>query len=161
MGKVIAIRSGGQTGADRAALDAARKMGIPICGWCPKEGWAEDYPHPPGILTDYPELKETPLNNTAQRTVWNVRDADATLLVIPKGITSPGTELTEKAVTVFKKPSFIARDEADKEAVRNWISGLAGEIILNVACPRESEYKGIYDITYRLLISSIPKEAVT
>ena len=44
------IRTGGQTGVDRAAMDTARKYGIPLCGWCPKNGWAEDCPEAPGIL---------------------------------------------------------------------------------------------------------------
>lgn len=50
--KITRIRTGGQSGVDRAAMDFARKWGIPLCGWCPKGGWAEDYPDPPGVLTD-------------------------------------------------------------------------------------------------------------
>ena len=52
--KIKRIRSGGQTGVDRAALDIAGKNHIEICGWCPKGGWAEDLPSPPGLLADYP-----------------------------------------------------------------------------------------------------------
>jgi hypothetical protein len=48
------IRSGGQTGVDRAALDAAVLLGRPYEGWCPKGGWAEDFLRPPGLLTIYP-----------------------------------------------------------------------------------------------------------
>ena len=58
--KFKCIRSGGQTGVDRAALDTARKYGIEICGWCPKGGWAEDLPSSPGLLAEYPELRKTP-----------------------------------------------------------------------------------------------------
>ena len=54
------IRSGGQTGVDRAALDAAVLTGRPYEGWCPKGGWAEDFLRPPGLLTIYPCLMETP-----------------------------------------------------------------------------------------------------
>ena len=50
--KISMIRTGGQTGVDRAAMDAAREFGIPLCGWCPKNGWAEDYPSAPGLLKD-------------------------------------------------------------------------------------------------------------
>ena len=57
---IIRIRSGGQSGVDRAALDFARQHRIEICGWCPKGGWAEDSDVPPGLLEDYPELTETP-----------------------------------------------------------------------------------------------------
>ena len=56
---IIRIRSGGQSGVDRAALDFARCQNIEICGWCPKGGWAEDYPEAPGIKEMYPELQET------------------------------------------------------------------------------------------------------
>jgi Circularly permutated YpsA SLOG family len=53
------IRSGGQTGVDRAALDAAVLTERPYEGWCPKGGWAEDFLHPPGLLTKYPDLKDS------------------------------------------------------------------------------------------------------
>ena len=45
---ITRIRSGGQSGVDRAALDFGRKHNIEICGWCPKGGWAEDYLDAPG-----------------------------------------------------------------------------------------------------------------
>jgi hypothetical protein len=78
------IVSGGQTGVDRAALDVAIERGMDWGGWCPKGGWAEDLTEPPGVLTRYPKLKETPLANPVQRTEWNVRDADATLVGVPE-----------------------------------------------------------------------------
>ena len=66
--KIIRIRTGGQSGVDRAVMDFAKEHGIPLCGWCPKNGWAEDYPDAPGLLADYPELTETPSEGTEQRT---------------------------------------------------------------------------------------------
>ena len=51
------IISGGQTGVDRAALDVAIERGMDWGGWCPKGGWAEDLPDPPGLLPKYPHLK--------------------------------------------------------------------------------------------------------
>src|SRR5262249_60508607 len=75
------IISGGQTGVDRAALDVAIERGMDWGGWCPKGGWAEDLPNPPGVLAKYPRLKETPLRNPVQRTEWNVRDSDAALII--------------------------------------------------------------------------------
>src|SRR5581483_11936953 len=65
---MVKILSGGQTGVDRAALDAAITRGLPCGGWCPKGGWAEDMPGPPGLLALYPMLQETPLGDPAQRT---------------------------------------------------------------------------------------------
>lgn len=73
--KIAKIRTGGQSGVDRAAMDFAIEHGIPYCGWCPKGGWAEDYPDPPGLLRDYPELQETSSSGTEQRTKWNMREA--------------------------------------------------------------------------------------
>ena len=79
----LRIRSGGQTGVDRAALDAAVLTGRPYEGWCPKGGWAEDFLHPPGLLTKYPHLRETPSKSPEQRTEWNVRDSAATVVFVP------------------------------------------------------------------------------
>ena len=76
------IISGGQTGVDRAALDVAIERGMDWGGWCPKGGWAEDLPVPPGLLAKYPHLKETPDPHPLQRTEWNVRDGDANLILI-------------------------------------------------------------------------------
>jgi hypothetical protein len=72
----LRIVSGGQTGVDRAALDVAVALGMPYCGWCPRGGWAEDMPEPPGVLARYPRLEETPSEDPAQRTRWNVRDSE-------------------------------------------------------------------------------------
>lgn len=146
------IRSGGQSGVDRAALDVARSCKITICGWCPKDGWAEDYQDPAGILALYPELRETPSSRVEQRTVWNVRDADATLIIDPtQSDASPGTALTAKAAKAFGKPCLIARNENSVQEVLDWLGGLDDELILNVAGPRESEYEGVYAKAIRLL----------
>ena len=72
--KSITIVSGGQTGADRAALDWALAHGVECGGWCPKGRKAEDGP----IDAKYP-LKETSSSSYLQRTEWNVRDSDATV----------------------------------------------------------------------------------
>jgi hypothetical protein len=75
------VFSGGQTGVDRAALDEAIGRGMEWGGWCPKGGWAEDLTTPPGLLTKYPHLRETPDSHPLERTEWNVRDSDATLII--------------------------------------------------------------------------------
>ncbi len=69
------IVSGGQTGADRAGLDWAISHDIPQGGWCPKGRRAEDGNIPPQY-----QLTETPSSNYLQRTEWNVRDSDGTLV---------------------------------------------------------------------------------
>ncbi|MGO8056497.1 YpsA SLOG family protein, partial [Rhizobium leguminosarum] len=68
--------SGGQTGVDRAALDVALRLGIACGGWCPRGRRAED-----GIIPARYPLIETPTARYPQRTGWNVRDADATLVI--------------------------------------------------------------------------------
>jgi hypothetical protein len=71
----LKIISGGQTGADRAGLDWAIKNGISHGGWCPKGRKAEDGP----IDAKY-QLQEAPSANYLQRTEWNVRDSDGTVI---------------------------------------------------------------------------------
>ena len=75
-GRIQQIVSGGQTGVDRAALDAAIVYGIPVGGWCPQGRRAED-----GIIDPRYRLTQTPLAEYAQRTAWNVRDSDGTLVL--------------------------------------------------------------------------------
>jgi hypothetical protein len=72
---IESIVSGGQTGADRMGLDWAIWHDIPHGGWCPKFRKAEDGKIPPQY-----QLTETPSSDYAQRTEWNVRDADGTLI---------------------------------------------------------------------------------
>ena len=104
------IRSGGQTGVDRAALDAAVLTGRPYEGWCPKGGWAEDFLHPPGLLTKYPHLRETPSKSPEQRTKWNVRDSAATVVFVPDSkYCSRGTDFTIECAKKYESltASFI------------------------------------------------------
>jgi len=90
---MLTVISGGQTGPDRAALEAAVVTGMTYGGWCPKGGWAEDMPEPPGVLALYPGLRATPSAVPEQRTDWNVRDCDALLVLAGEGgvDVSPGT----------------------------------------------------------------------
>ncbi len=97
--------SGGQTGVDRALLDAAVALGEPYGGWCPAGGWAEDLPEPPGLLAAYPGLRPTTSGDPAERTWRNVRDSDATLVLDARGgRVSPGTELTIEAARSLGRP---------------------------------------------------------
>lgn len=148
---IAVIRSGGQTGADRGALDAARALGVPIVGWCPRDGWAADFPDPPGLLAAYPELTPTPSADPAQRTRWNVRDADATLIVLRAGSgDSPGTEATRQAALELDRPVFLTGG-ADPAPIRAWLESIGIELTLNVAGPRESEAPGVYGRTRQLI----------
>ena len=133
------IISGGQTGVDRAALDVACELGIPRGGWCPKGRLAEDGP----LHLDYP-LKETLSCDYEQRTEWNVRDSDGTL-VIHDGIISDGTHLTIVFTSNYKKPCLQVdlNDVLSKQDFRRWIKEHRVHI-LNVAGPREAEKLRIF-----------------
>lgn len=150
--KISRIRTGGQTGVDRAAMDFARSTGIPLCGWCPKGGWAEDYPEPPGLLSDYPELTETPSQDTAQRTEWNMRDCDAILTIIPKTSgPSQGTDLGLKEGARLGKPMFTARGPEDMPGIIQWIDDLPDGTELCIGGPRASECPGAYKAAKAML----------
>jgi putative molybdenum carrier protein len=146
------VISGGQSGVDRAALDAATALGIDHGGWCPKGGWAEDYPAPPGVLTTYPKLVETPLAEPAQRTEWNVRDADACLIIVDaRGMpVSKGTALAHELADHYRKPLLVVELGAPDVVARagDWLRALCREfgphLTLAIGGPRESEVPGIY-----------------
>jgi Circularly permutated YpsA SLOG family len=135
----LTIVSGGQTGVDRGALDVAMERGMPCGGWCPAGRQAEDGPIDPR----YP-LRETPSADPAQRTEWNVRDSDGTLLLVTAA-PSPGTALTHDAARRLGRPVFEVRLDAlaDADAFRRWLQ-IHNIRTLNVAGPRESESPGVY-----------------
>ena len=152
MRRIAYIRSGGQTGADRGALDAAREAGVPICGWCPPGGLAEDMPEAPGLLAEYPELKEGVSEGYVERTAWNVRDSHATLIVAPDGLEPlSGTEMTERFAHEFGRPYLVIAGIEEMDAVFAWLDTLGSELTLNVAGPRESKTPGTYAMTYRVV----------
>jgi hypothetical protein len=145
------LLSGGQSGVDRAVLDVALELGITYGGWCPKGGWAEDYPEPPGLLARYPLLQETPLPDPAQRTEWNMRDADACMIVVDaKGVAiSAGTALAEDLAHRNRKLLLVAiLGESTAEHARLWLrvqKARHGDgLKLAIGGPRESEAPGIY-----------------
>ncbi|RMH03635.1 MAG: molybdenum cofactor carrier [Nitrospirae bacterium] len=140
------IISGGQSGVDRAALDAAIDCGLQVGGWCPRGRKAEDGPLP----LRYP-LKETPSPHPAQRTAWNVREADGTLIFSPSPL-SGGTALTLKIASRLQKPCLLISLEhpLSPQRVCSWIDG-HGIATLNVAGPRESSCPGIYQHAYHFL----------
>jgi hypothetical protein len=150
MGSIARIVSGGQTGVDRAALESARRAGIPVGGWCPAGGAAEDSTEPPGVRLGFPELRETPSSDPTQRTEWNVRDSDATLVLVRPGADSPGTALTIAVAAGLDRPHLVA-NVVDAGEVHVWVEQLPDGIVLNVAGPRESEAPGIQAQAGRLL----------
>ena len=151
--EVRRIVSGGQTGPDRAALDFAIAHAVPYGGWCPRGGWAEDYRNPPGLLIAYPHLQETPSDDVDDRTRWNVRDSDATLILTRCGVDSKGSDLAKRCASELDRPCVeIALDSAGAEAaVEEFLMALREPVALNIAGPRESESSGIYQQSLRVL----------
>jgi hypothetical protein len=149
--RLARIVSGGQSGADRAALDWAIRHDVPYGGWCPLGGLAEDHTEPPGLLADYPQLRETSRPDVDDRTTLNVRDSDGTLLVIlPGSEPSGGTAFTRDEAVRLGRPHLLT-DGVDPAVVRAWLETLPDAITLNVAGPRESKAPGIYPAVTALL----------
>ncbi len=136
----VKITSGGQTGVDRAALDVAKALHLDLGGWCPKGRKAEDGKIP----AEYP-LQETPNTEYKQRTERNVRDADATLILVRKLPLTGGTSFTADLAKTHKKPCLIINlnDPSSLEKGRRWLQEHSPQV-LNVAGPRESLDPGIY-----------------
>jgi hypothetical protein len=153
---VAKLVSGGQTGVDSAALDAALELGIACGGWCPRGRRSEAGPIP-----DAYGLTETPSDVVAQRTEWNARDSDGTLVIV-EGPTVGGTTLTVEMAERYAKPYLILdllrpQDDA-RDVVRAWLA--KNNIrVLNVAGPRESTTPGIYAKTRPLLLRVLGESA--
>jgi len=146
---LLKIISGGQTGVDQAALDAAIKMDIEHGGWVPRGRLTEE-----GVLPAGYALKETKSADYAERTAKNVADADATL-IISQGPLSGGTALTLRLAKESGRPwlHIDLKQQAAFQAAVNiskWLSANKIEI-LNVAGPRSSKDPQIYAKTRKLL----------
>ena len=140
------IITGGQTGVDRAALDAAVEFGLKIGGWCPRGRKAED-----GVISSRYPLQETPSDRPSQRTEWNVRDSDGTLVLTLKKPTG-GTAFTIRAAHRLNKPCLTLNlaDHPTPDTVSSWVQETPIRV-LNVAGPRESSSPGIYAQAFRFL----------
>ena len=143
------IVSGGQTGADMAALDAARELGLyEWGGWCPKGRLYEDGQIPSDYFeSDRPNcgLREAESSRYTQRTALNVRDSNATL-ILKSGLITPGTKLTIK-VCRKRLRYYVICDPSKSFHVPRAVKFIVeqGVEVLNVAGPRESSRPGIYD----------------
>ncbi len=143
------ILSGGQTGADRAALDWAIENGIAHGGWIPKGRKTED-----GQAHPRYDLVETPSDDYSQRTEWNVRDSDATAVFSIRKKLRGGSLLTTELANRYNKPLIHLFEEDERvnqaQVLRSFIDKF-NVSILNVAGPRESDEPGVYRFVSRTL----------
>lgn len=155
MNMIAKIISGGQTGADRAALDFAIKHEIPHGGWIPKGRKAED-----GVLDHKYHLQEMPTPEYSKRTEQNVLDSDGTMIV-SHGHLAGGSSLTEHLAEKHEKPCIhidLSNLTMGKASIiiNNWIQRYK-ITILNIAGPRSSKDPKIYKATMDLLETTFPQ----
>jgi len=145
------IVSGGQTGVDRAALEAAIALGIAHGGWCPRGRLAED-----GSIPSRYEMTECDTSDYKFRTVQNVQDSDATLILHERPL-SGGTLLTKRVAARSRKPVICCKiDSTSVAAIRQWL-GEVRPSVLNVAGPRESLDPGIEQRATDLLLQTLSR----
>jgi len=148
----LKIISGGQTGADRAALRWAEAFGVPSGGWCPKGRRAED-----GIIPKKFPLRETPHAGWAERTMRNVRDSDATVIFSLQKRLKGGTLLTWKLARRMKKPllHLPAMPPAKAALILDQFLRRNQVRILNVAGPRKSQEPSVGRYVFETLLKRI------
>jgi hypothetical protein len=146
---ITKIVSGGQTGADQAALDVAIEEGIPHGGWIPKGRKTEG-----GPLPEKYQLKEMPTADYPKRTEKNVVDSDGTA-ILSHGKLTGGSAFTAKMAVKHGRPFLhidLHKVNAFKAAedISNWITQHDIKV-LNMAGPRASKDPGIYEAVKKIL----------
>ncbi|MFH1984743.1 MAG: putative molybdenum carrier protein [Pseudomonadota bacterium] len=152
---ITKIISGGQTGADQGALDAAIAMGIDHSGWIPKGRLTESGPLPEKYL-----LKEMPSKSYPKRTEKNILDSDGTV-IISRGRLAGGSALTKKLALQHGKPvlHINLKKISPKEATGSifaWTE-MHRVAVLNVAGPRASKDPLIYE-DVKAIVGGLLKE---
>ncbi|ENW78940.1 hypothetical protein F909_03257 [Acinetobacter sp. ANC 3929] len=153
----IKIISGGQTGVDRGALDAALSVGAPCGGWCPEGRMAED-----GVIPDRYPLSILENSGYRKRTKQNVQDSDATIIIYFDYIFAKGgTELTLLECIKAKKP-YLLIDGSElsvaRAAERVYLFYEKNKILtLNVAGPKGSSLPQAKPYTEQVITSVLKR----
>ena len=141
--RLAKIVSGGETGVDRGALDAALAVGFPCGGWCPADRGAED-----GLIPERYPLTPLPGIGYRRRTRQNVIDSDGTIIMFYESLKG-GTRLTRNLCALEKKPFLVldARPMAAPAAAAAAIEFVEKKAIrvFNVAGPRASGWPQGHD----------------
>jgi GNAT superfamily N-acetyltransferase len=156
MALIEQIVSGCQSGADRAALDFSIEHGISHGGWCPHGRKAED-----GTPARY-QLKETPSSDYVQRTEWNVRNSDGTVILTIAPILKTGSKKTFQLAQRLNKPVLhIWRDGGPASPARALLRFIQDHQIkvLNVAGPRASKEQDVYEFVKQVLQEALDADA--
>lgn len=165
MTKLKKVISGGQTGVDQAALRAAEASGLEIGGWCPPDAKSHD-----GLIQErflkYMERtpdftsSDAPHIPRSQRTNWNVRDSDATLILrklahVPEAGRDSGTSYTFECAVQYGRPVFLCdpndTDHTKAHLIREWLQVHKVET-LNIAGPAEHTQPGISQLVEQFLL---------
>jgi hypothetical protein len=145
----VKIISGGQTGVDRAALDAALRHGIELGGWCPT-GRLDEF----GVIPDRYAVKELENGGFTERTLQNVKDSDGTVIIF-HGKVSGGTEQTlHFCIEQQRSHQVIDASNVSVEKAAHLISDFVCDnkiATLNVAGPRKSEWPEGYNYVAQVL----------
>ena len=162
IGKII---SGGQTGADRGALEAALKAGFAYGGLVPKGRLAEDGCVP----AKFTAMEEADTEDYRFRTRWNAEHSDATLILAFCDRLEGGTQRTRQYCLNARKPVFVDNPSApatdgDRLAVFKWLEKVCKKygdrpLVLNVAGPRESKEIGLAKTVERYVARLIESQA--
>jgi hypothetical protein len=149
MPNLIKVISGGQTGVDRAGLDAALSLGIPIGGWCPKGRRAAD-----GRVPTKYALTETPASSYLQRTELNVFDADATIIMSRLSDDSAGIKYTKQFCRKWKTLIVdFTKLYSPMFGIEDIVEHLWFCRVINVAGNREEIDPGVHDWAFRFLMT--------
>ncbi|MDP2941799.1 MAG: putative molybdenum carrier protein, partial [Candidatus Omnitrophota bacterium] len=149
-GAVLTIISGGQTGADRGALEGARKAGLSTGGWAPKGYHTERGPDP--TLKDFglQAVSSYGIEGYRDRTERNIVDSDGTVIFADKP-GSPGTKLAISLIAKYKKPCII------NPTIPELRRFAQGKSVINVAGNRESAAPGIQKRVEAIIVEAFSK----